>query len=354
MDLSLDRTGRRQRGLLTTSQLLRAGWSSMMIHDAVKANDLIVVRRRVFRVAGAPFDHETAVLAAVLGAGENAFLCGLSTGELFDFRWFPPAGRIHLLSEGPNRPRMPGVVGHRTLSLPAYDLTHLRSIPTTTPERAFIDVCGTVSGATLGDAGDDLLRRNIIRLPRLMKSFELIPQSGRRKRRPMYGFFAERVKGYDPGGSERELDVMKLIKSAGSGLVLPKQQYRVRVEGHTYFLDYSWPETLNALEWEGWWWHGKFVSDFHKDKDRTRRLQRAGWTIWPVTARTSANEILAIAAVASGQKLVPQTSFCPKAMEAARKGVVDDPLVETRDHAGQLLVVGVGGVGDGAPQAHDP
>ena len=162
------------------------------------------------------------------------------------------------------------------------------------------------------------------------------------------------MKGYDPGGSERELDVMKLIKSAGSGLVLPKQQYRVRVEGHTYFLDYSWPETLNALEWEGWWWHGKFVSDFHKDKDRTRRLQRAGWTIWPVTARTSANEILAIAAVASGQKLVPQTSFCPKAMEAARKGVVDDPLVETRDHAGQLLVVGVGGVGDGAPQAHDP
>lgn len=303
MDRSLDRIGRRQRGLLTTPQLLHAGWSKDMIYDAVAADDLIVVRHRVFRVAGAPFDHETAVLAAVLGAGEASFVCGLSTLELFHSGWFPRPDEIHLLSEGWNRPRMPGVVGHRTVSLPAYDLTHIRSIPTTTAERAFIDRCGSLSSKALGDAGDDLLRRNIIRLPRLMKSFELIPRSGRRKRRPMYAFFEERVKGYDPGGSARELDVMKLIRSAGPELVLPQQQYRVRVEGFVYDLDYAWPDTMNGLEFQGWEWHGKYMSDFHRDTDRTRRLQRAGWTIWPVTVRTSANEILAIAAAASGQKL---------------------------------------------------
>ena len=119
----------------------------------------------------------------------------------------------------------------------------------------------------------------------------------------MYGFFEERVKGYDPGGSERELDVMKLIRAAGKGLVLPRQQYRVRVEGHTYYLAYAWPDTMHGLEWQGWEWHGKYASDFHRGSDRTRRLQRIGWTIWPVTARTSANEVLAIAAAASGQKL---------------------------------------------------
>ena len=119
----------------------------------------------------------------------------------------------------------------------------------------------------------------------------------------MYGFFEERVLGYDPGGSSRELDVMKVVKAAGSGLVLPKQQYRVVIEGHTYYLDYAWPDTLQGIEWDSWEFHGKRLSDFHKDKDRTRRLQRAGWTIWPVTSKTSANEILAVAAVASGQKL---------------------------------------------------
>lgn len=303
MDLSLDKTGRRQRGLLTTPQLLRAGWSNDMIHDAVEANDLIVVRRRVFRVPGAPFDRETAVLAAVLAAQDETYVCGLSTAELFAFRRFPYPESIHLLSEGPNRPRMPGVTGHRTISLPAYDLTHIRSIPTTTPERGFIDVCGTVTPKTLGEAGDDLLRRKVIRLPKLMKSFELIPQSGRRKRRPMYGFFDARVIGYDPGGSDRELDIMKIIRSGGPDLVLPKQQYRVCIEGYTYYFDYAWPDSREALEYQGWEWHGKYVSDFHNDSDRTRRVQRAGWTIWPVTARTSANEILAIATAASGQKL---------------------------------------------------
>ena len=109
--------------------------------------------------------------------------------------------------------------------------------------------------------------------------------------------------GYDPGGSDRELDVMKLIKGAGGGLVLPEQQYRIVIDGHTYYFDYAWPETLNALEWDSYEYHGKMVSDFHYGKDRTRRIQRAGWTIWPVTSKTSANEILAIAATASAQKL---------------------------------------------------
>ncbi|MBV9252906.1 MAG: hypothetical protein JO054_01635, partial [Actinobacteria bacterium] len=240
MERSLDRTGRRQRGLLTTPQLLRAGWSADEIHDAVDRNDLIVVRRRVYRVAGAPFDRETAMLGAVLGAGAGTHLGLLSTAELFGFRRYPVPDLIQVLTTA-TPARVPGVQGHHTISLPAYDLTHFRSIPTTTAERAFIDTCGTVDAKTLSESGDDLFRRKVMWLPRLVKSFELIPASGRRQRRPMYDFFAERVAGYDPGGSTRELDVMKIIRGGGPGLVMPRQKYRVRVEGHTYYLDYGWP-----------------------------------------------------------------------------------------------------------------
>jgi hypothetical protein len=303
MDPILDRIGRRQHGLLTTPQLLGAGWSKNTIHDAVDAGDLIVVRRRVLRVAGAPFTHDTALLAAVLAAEPGTVVCGPSVAEEFGFRQFPLPQSIHLLSANGSRPRMDGVTGHRTISLPRYDITRLRSIPMTTPERMFIDTCGEVSPKTLGESGDDLLRRGVMHLPRLVKSFELIPQSGRRTRRPMYDFFAERVKGYDPGGSARELDVMRLIQGAGPELVVPRQQFRVRIEGVTYYLDYAWPDTMNALEYLGRKWHGEYVSDLHNDTDRTRRLQRAGWKVWPVTSKTSANEILAIAVVASGQKV---------------------------------------------------
>lgn len=257
-------------------------------------------------MAGAPITQEMTWMAAVLGAGAGAgaILSHLAATQAFGFRRFPWPYGIDLLTSGSVQLRMAGVVGHRTISLPTYDVTHWHSIPITTPERTFIDSCGTVDAKTLGEAADDLLRRSVIRLPRLVKSFELIPASGRRMRCPMYEIFTERVKGYDPGGSNRELDVIKLIKAAGPELVPPKQQYRVRVEGHTHYFDYAWPDTMNALEWEGWEYHGKRVSDFHYDKDRTRRLQRAGWTIWPVTSKTSANEILAIAATASVHQLV--------------------------------------------------
>lgn len=230
-------------------------------------------------------------MGAVLGANVGAVLADLSAAAAYGFRRFPPPDAIDLLVCGTPQPRLDGVRGHRTISLPAYDITRHRFIPITTAERTFIDVCGLASD--LGAAGDDLLRRKVTNLARLMRSFEGIPVSGRRHSRPMRDFLAERVKGYDPGGSDRELDVPRILRRAG--LPIPVQQHRVKVEGYTYYLDYAWPDVLQALEWEGFDPHGTQPSTFHHDRDRTRRLQRAGWTIWPVTARTSANEICAIA-----------------------------------------------------------
>lgn len=230
-------------------------------------------------------------MGAVLGASTGALLSHLSAAAAYGFRGFPAPELIDLLVENRPQPRLEGVRGHRTIWLPDDDRTRLRFIAITTAERTFVDTCGLA--AHLGKAGDDLLRRRIMNLARLTKTFETIPVSGRRKSNPMRGFLAERVKGYDPGGSDRELDVPRILKRAG--LPLPVQQHRVVVEGHTHFLDFAWPEFLQALEWEGWDPHGTQPSTFHHDRDRTRRLQRAGWTIWPVTARTSPNEICAIA-----------------------------------------------------------
>ena len=230
-------------------------------------------------------------MAAVLGANVGAVLADLTAATAYGFRRFPPPDAIDLLVAGAPQPRLLGVRGHRTLSLPEHDCTRLRFIPITTPERTFIDVSGRTTG--LGKAGDDLLCRKEMNLARLTRSFEAIPVSGRRHAIAMRDFLKERVKGYDPGGSDRELDVPRILKRAG--LPVPVQQFRVKTEGHTYYLDYAWPEVLHALEWEGFDPHGIHPSTFHHDRDRTRRLQRAGWTIWPVTAHTSPNEICAIA-----------------------------------------------------------
>lgn len=113
----------------------------------------------------------------------------------------------------------------------------------------------------------------------------------------MRAFLAKRVKGYDPGGSERELDVGRIIKRAG--YPPPAQQFRVDIEGFTYYVDHVWPQSLHGIEFEGFECHGGQWAPFHRDRARLRRLTRAGLTIWPVTSQTTANEILAIAEIAT-------------------------------------------------------
>jgi len=297
MDADLDRLARRQHSLLTCRQLHGAGWSGSAIVRAVDAFELFVVRRAVFRTAGAIETADMARMAAVLATNGHAVLSGLSTLAAFGFGYFPPADSLHLLTCGDQRPRMPGVTGHRTLWLPPHDLTRVRFIPTTTPERAFVDCCGVLDEKTLGLAGDDALRRKLMSIAKLVRCFEQCPPSGRRKSAPMIPFLAARVKGYDPGGSQPELDLRRDIERAGYDP--PVLGFKVIAEGFTHYIDLAWPATKHGLEYQGEEIHGN-PSALHRDAARTGRLQRAGWTIYPVTKYTTMNEILAVAAIATG------------------------------------------------------
>jgi hypothetical protein len=64
------------------------------------------------------------------------------------------------------------------------------------------------------------------------------------------------------------------------------------------FIDVGWPELRVGYEYDSVEFH---VGRFHEDRDRLRRLKRAGWDVWPITKTTSRNEILAIATSAFEQ-----------------------------------------------------
>ena len=296
MDAALDRLARRQHSLLAFAQLHAAGWSKAVIWRAVDSGKLIPLRRGVFRTAGSLETQWQAWMAAVLATHCTSVLSHLSALAAFAFTLFPQPESIDLLRDGPQA-RMPGVTSHRTLWLPDTDRTCHRFVPMTTAERAFIDSCGALPERLLDRAGDDALRRKLITLPRLVRTFDHIPCSGRRKSTPMRLFLGKRIRDFDPGGSERELDVRRIIQRGG--YPLPVQQFRVRIEGHTYFIDHAWPDSLHGIEFEGFECHGGLWTPFHLDRERLRRLTRAGWTIYPVTSQTTANEILAIAEIAT-------------------------------------------------------
>lgn len=119
-----------------------------------------------------------------------------------------------------------------------------------------------------------------------------VPVSGRRAYRPVFEYLHHPER--HPGGSERELDVLRTIRSAG--LTLPEQQWRVRLPGGgSVRLDYAYPEIMEALEFMGFDPHGRFVTRFHRDAARTRVLQQLGWRLWPITAWTTSAELLDVA-----------------------------------------------------------
>ena len=237
-------------------------------------------------------------MAAVLAARCDTLLANLTAAAAWGFPNFPSDTAIHLLTTSPVQPRQPGIRGHRTLFLPPHDRTRLGHIPISTVERTFVDVCGALPYPQFELAGEELLRRRRMVLPKLVRSYEQAPVSGRRKSAPIRRFLASHLEGFDPGGSDEELDVMRVL-TRGAFRPLPRQQFRVMVEGHQYRLDYAWPEVMHALEYYGAKVHGQ-PGAVHYDSERTRRLKRAGWEIWPVTSRTTANEIVAIARFAFG------------------------------------------------------
>lgn len=281
---------------MTTGQLFDAGASHGWIRRQVSNGRLVRARRGVFRLAGAPLTQEQAWLAAVLEVGSRAVLSHRSAAAAWGLRGFDVPDRIDLMTTA-ERPRLPGVAGHSTKWLPASDRTVLRRVPITTAARTLVDASGGLHPWVLGRVVDDALRRKLVSLPKLVRCFEAVPVSGRRPSRAMKEVLAERVPGFHPGGSAEELDLLGILTRADVR-PLPVQQYRVKLEGRTYLLDYAWPETRHVIEYDGAGGHDT-VSSRHDDRDRWRRLRRADWNVWPVTERTPVSEVIAIGVTAT-------------------------------------------------------
>lgn len=293
---ALDRLAVRQHGLVTTEQLRGLGATKDRIRSQVRARRLARVRPGVYRLGGAPVTQDQSWLAALLGARAPCVLSHGTAAVAWGFAHFDTPERIDLLTTD-RRPRIPGVRGHETLWLPKRDVTRLRRIPITSAARTLVDASNLFDVTRLGRSLDDALRRRLLSLPRLVVCFDEVPWSGRRPSRNMREVLKERMPGFDPGGSEPELDVLRVLRRAGI-TPLPRQQYRVVVDGHTYVLDHAWPDTKHAIEYLGARIHGT-PSAVHDDSARTQRLLHAGWTVWPVTSETTENQIIAIGVTAT-------------------------------------------------------
>lgn len=147
-----------QYDLVTRRQLRDRGWTDVSIRWAVKTGRLFVECPGVYSI-GRPIETDRAFwMAGVLAAGSGAALSRNSAARLWGFSnrgdrvdvlrahsRKPRITRIGAGGEGPSRQ----LLVRRTRNLPPDHVTVLHGIPTTTAERALLDLAGDLSAPEL-------------------------------------------------------------------------------------------------------------------------------------------------------------------------------------------------------------
>jgi hypothetical protein len=253
-------------GLVTTRDLRAAGVSEQSMTALMKHGVLVSVRRGVHRLRGATERVEDELLSAILLCARPgvAFASHISAVWLFGLSWPTP-----LQIERPPRPqhvtvileRLPhgrGLVVHRSGRLES-NVTMMRGVPCTTPERTILDVSARLSVADLGILIDSALRNRLTTITRIGLCSERHHRAPGRSPKRVAAALAARLPNAELAESPLEEFVYDSI--ARFGLPLPTPQHWIEVDGRRYRIDHCYPAEKYALETQSRLWHGQRSDD---------------------------------------------------------------------------------------------
>lgn len=251
----------------------------------MRTRRLVLVRRGVYLVPGVDQTWETAVMAAVLVAGDDAVASHSTAARLWglldEIRGLAPDDRIHVTAPGLRR--LPGVSVH-VRALPPSERTGHVDVTVTTVARTLFDLATVLDAGPLGRVTDEALRRRIVDLAQLRRLVAAHGGSGRRRIWPLHQVLAERLPGYDPGANEWELSMDRLWDSLG--LPAAERQCWIRAGGRRYRVDRAIVDLRIAVEWVGAGFHGQ-LDRYRRDRLRISDLAQVGWLVidipygWP-------------------------------------------------------------------------
>lgn len=273
---NLRSVARRQDGLLTRSQVLAAGMSRSQMEWLVRPEGRWRrVLRGVYSVTSGPMTRRQQQRAAVLYAGTDARLYGISVVELYDLRYAPQDVRVHVLI--PARRLVvehPAVAVHRTRHLPPP--AERSGLPVTPLARAVVDACrgiGDRRGVMALVA--EVVQRRLCTVEALAAEVESGPTRGSARLR----LALQATKA--GAASAPEVDLAEIVCTS-SLLSFMQVNHPVEVDGRRFVLDGCWPEARLAVEVDSVEHHG-FGPDAERTSRRRNALVAAGWTVLSVS-----------------------------------------------------------------------
>jgi very-short-patch-repair endonuclease len=243
-------------GVVTRSELLRAGISAEAIRQRVDKGLLSPIHRGVYRAGHLAPSLEARYLAAVKACGSDAVLSGRAAAYLWRLiKGSSPQPEVL----APNDRRVPGVRVHRARRTDLADVGKRQGIPITTVPRTLVDLASSLPEPALARACHEagvLYRTTPAHVDAVLS--RLPNARGRAKlERVLHGEVPVTL-------SKLESRFLKLLR--GTGLRLPVTN---RVAGD-HRVDCRWPEHRLTVELDSYRFHN---SRHSWDKDRLRERE---------------------------------------------------------------------------------
>ena len=286
------RWAERHDGLLTAEVIRRSGSGRKQRQRDRDLERVRIVRKGVVAVNGSPRSWRQEAHAVLLSCGDAVAASHGTAQRLLEgveIRSLRNEDAFHVIAPLARKATRDGVVGHRSGTLDDGDIITRGGIPMTSPLRTAVDLSGTLSDKDLGLVVDDFIRRKLMTLVEMRERLNRTrPAPGRSVAR-LRRVLAARLPGYDPGESELEARIARLIDQAG--LAKPTQQHRVQFGRDRYRIDFAWPDRKVYLEGNGFGFHS-LSSDLDRDARRQNRLVLGGWRPIEITWRMTDTEIV--------------------------------------------------------------
>lgn len=300
VDAAVAAIAARQHGVIARDQALDAGLTRNRIARRLNAGRWERMHRGVYRIAGAPPSWEQRLMAGWLAVGPDASVSHRSALRLFGVPSVRDSEHLEFQVTGSPH-RIPGITVHRTPKLLKADRVRHRGFVVTAPARTLIDAASVLPERDLAEALDDLLRRELVTIPRLIRRMQALPH---RNGAPALRALVMSRRGPAVPMSVFETRLFEALRSAG--LPLPVPQYRIRAGGRRFALDFAYPDLRLGLEADSRRYHAD-PAGWAGDLERRTALTLAGWVIlhvgWAALDREPGKIVDAVTAVRAARML---------------------------------------------------
>jgi predicted transcriptional regulator of viral defense system len=265
LNAQLARLATRQHGVVTAKQLRELGLDSSATFKRAEAGTLHRLYRGVYAVGHPRLAEKGLWMAAVLAAGENAALAGLSAAALWRIsRWTPD--EIYVLAPGKHRRRNDFRL-QTCRRLDKRDVTWQHGIPVTTVPRTLVDLTDVLTAAQLANVIHEAAFRH--RFDERATRTAMARANGRANLARLEEALELNARGSAGTKSALEDRFLAHVRDAG----LPAPEVNVQVEGLE--VDARWRNVIFEIDGPG---HER-PRTRAEDEGRDAKLRAAGYDV---------------------------------------------------------------------------